>query len=162
VLIEGRVPTWTRLLRDRFGRTIPEVIDRIRWLRPLPRPSFLALLATADVVLDPIRFGGGNSSYEALAVGTPVVTLPGELLRNRITRALYAKTGYLDLVVNSESEYVEKAVRLATDREYREAAAERIAQTSGCLFEDDGEVRDLEAFLSAAVGPLDTRLRPVT
>jgi uncharacterized protein (TIGR03032 family) len=152
VLIEGRVGTWTRLLRERLARTMPDVIDRIRWLRPLPRQTFLILLAVADVVLDPVHFGGGNTSYEALGVGTPVVTLPGELLRNRITRALYAKTGYLDLVVSSESEYVEKAVQVASDREYREAVAERMSQTHGVLFEDAAEIRDLEAALVAAGG----------
>ena len=159
VLIEGRVAAWTRLLRERFARGMPDVIDRIRWLRPLPRQTFLALLSAAHVVLDPVMFGGGNTSYEAIAVGTPVVTLPGKLLRNRITRALYAKTGYLDLVVSSEGEYVDRAVQLATDREYREAVAERIWQTNRVLFEDDAEVRDLEAFLGSVgrgrTGPLD-------
>jgi predicted O-linked N-acetylglucosamine transferase (SPINDLY family) len=147
VLIEGRVAAWTRLLQERFARTMPDVIDRIRWLRPLPRPAFLELLAAADVVLDPVRFGGGNTSYEALAMGTPVVTLPGELLRNRITRALYAKAGYTEPVVDSEDEYVDQAVRLGTDSDYRRAVVERIREDCQVLYEDDAEVRDLEVFL---------------
>ncbi len=112
LLIQGRVPHWTELLQDRFQRTMPDVADRIRWCPALPREAFLQLLACADVALDPTVFGGGNTSYETLAVGTPVVTLPGELMRSRITRALCAKAGLEDLVAVSPEDYVERAVRL--------------------------------------------------
>jgi protein O-GlcNAc transferase len=152
VLIEGRVATWTELLRERFSRTMPDVQDRISWLRPLPREEFLNLLAVSDVALDPIGFGGGNTTYEALAVGTPVVTLPGELLRTRIARALYAKAGYTELVTESADEYIEKAVRLATDPEYASGVRGRIAEDCATLFEDDSEIRDLEEFLDEALG----------
>jgi protein O-GlcNAc transferase len=151
VLIEGRMPTWTRLLRERLARTMPDVVDRIRWLAPLPRERFLALLAATDVLLDPITFGGGNTSYEALGVGTPVVTLPGELMRTRITRALYAKAGYMELVADSADEYVETAVRLGTDAVARDGARARIRESCGVLFEDPAEIRDLDAFVAEAV-----------
>lgn len=151
VLIEGRVATWTELLRQRFARTMPDVTDRIRWLPALPREAFLALLAASDVVLDPIAFGGGNTSYEALAMGTPVVTLPGELLRTRITQALYAKAGYGELVVESEQGYVEQAIRLATDPAHRAAAAEAIEERCAVLYGDEAEVRDLETFFNDAL-----------
>jgi predicted O-linked N-acetylglucosamine transferase (SPINDLY family) len=151
VLIEGRSTTWTEQLRARFSRTMPDVTERITWLPAIPRETFLQLLATAEVLLDPIKFGGGNTSYEALAVGTPIVTLPGELLRTRITSALYAKAGYMELVVSSADEYVEKAVRLGTDTIYRRAVSGRIRETCGVLYEDEAEVRDLEQFFSDAL-----------
>jgi predicted O-linked N-acetylglucosamine transferase (SPINDLY family) len=131
---------------------MPDVVDRIKWLPALPREAFLQLLAAADVVLDPIAFGGGNTSYEALAMGTPVVTLPGELLRTRITQALYAKAGYGELVTSSADEYVTKAVRLATDPDYHAVAARSIDDACAVLYEDESEVRDLEAFLGDALG----------
>lgn len=148
VLIEGRVANWTARLRERFERAMPDVVDRIRWLPALAREEFLALLGVSDAVLDPVRFGGGNSSYEALAMGAPVVTLPGELLRTRITRALYAKAGYDELVCASLEEYVEKAVRLGTDAEYRRNVVEAISGSCSVLYEDDAEIRDLETFLA--------------
>jgi predicted O-linked N-acetylglucosamine transferase (SPINDLY family) len=158
VLIEGRSATWTRLLRERFARTMPDVTDRIRWLRPLPREKFLLLMAAADVALDPLTYGGGNTSYEALAMGTPVVTLPGALLRNRITRALYEKASYLEPVASSETEYVEKAVMLGTDPDYRAHVGTCIDEACEALFEDEAEIRDLEAFLAdAAAAPAAPR-----
>lgn len=150
LLIEGRSPTWTQLVRERFAERLPDVVDRIHWLPGRPRREFLRLLATVDVLLDPFPFGGGNTTYEALAMGTPVVTLPTELLRGRITRALYAKAGYEELVAGSPEAYIELAVRLGTDPAFREQARSAIAESCGILFEDDAEVGDLERFLLEA------------
>jgi uncharacterized protein (TIGR03032 family) len=152
LLIEGRASEWTAKLRERFARTMPDVTDRIRWLKPLPREDFLRLLGVVDVVLDPTHFGGGNSSYEALAMGTPVVTLPGDLLRNRITRALYAKADYMDLVADDEEAYIELAVGLCRDRERNVAARARIADARDALFDDPDELVDFEDVLAQACG----------
>ena len=140
LLIEGRVPDWTAQLRARWERVMPDVFDRIHWLPAVPREQFLELLAASDVMLDPFPFGGGNTSYEALAMGTPVVTLPGDLLRGRITRALYAKAGVTGLVADSVEAYVATALRVAANRE-------RIGDEVDVLFADADEVRDLEDFL---------------
>ncbi len=50
--------------------------SRVRFLPTLPHDDFLRLLRAAAVVLDPFPFGGGVTTLEAFAVGTPVVTLP--------------------------------------------------------------------------------------
>lgn len=151
LLIEGRAAEWTALLRERFARTMPDVTDRIRWLKPLPREDFLRLLGVVDVVLDPTHFGGGNSTYEALAMGTPVVTLPGDLLRNRISRALYAKAGYMDLVADDEEAYIELAVRLGRDADWRASVRAEIADARDALFDDPDELVDFEDALAAAL-----------
>jgi predicted O-linked N-acetylglucosamine transferase (SPINDLY family) len=143
VLIEGRTANWTRLLRDRFARVMPDVAERVRWLPVLANQDFLQLLKVADAVLDPPHFGGGNSSYEALAVGAPVVTLPGEYLRSRITRALYAKMEITDLIADSHEQYVALALRLATDADFRTGIAHGISNHSQRLFEDVCEIGDL-------------------
>jgi protein O-GlcNAc transferase len=62
ILIEGRSANWTRLLKERFARVMPDVAARIRWIPALSNQDFLQLLALADVVLDPMHFGGGNTS----------------------------------------------------------------------------------------------------
>jgi uncharacterized protein (TIGR03032 family) len=151
VLLEGSNPRWAEQLRSRFARTLGDVGGRIVWLPALARDRYLQLLGAADVVLDPTHFGGGNSSYEALAMGSPVVTLPNELMRTRITRALYAKAGYEDLVVDSAQAYVELAVSLGTDADHRRQVRRRIVEVADVLFEDAGEIRHLEDFFAAAV-----------
>jgi protein O-GlcNAc transferase len=144
VFIEGRQPQWTRLLKERFERTMPDVAARVRFLQPQPNAAFLELNALADVLLDSIHFGGGNTSYEGLAVGTPIVTLPGPFLRSRITLALYRKMQLDDCIADTAEQYVEQAVRLGTDADYRRATSARIQASSPILYEDPAEVREFE------------------
>lgn len=155
VLLQGRHDAWTKLVRERFARTMPDVADRVRFLPPWPRGDFMHLNRLADVSLDTLHFGGGNTTYEALAVGTPVVTLPGPFLRSRIALALYRKMNLLDCVADSAEQYVELAVRLGTNVEARRAMSERIEKASDALFEDPAELREFERFLTwaAAGGP---------
>lgn len=155
VLIRGKHSHWEEKLRQRFSMTLADVLDRIRWLDPMPRAEFLNLLAVCDVLLDPIHFGGGNTSYEALALGVPLVTLPSPLMRGRITSALYRKMGMQDCVANSGQEYVDLAVALGTNPSLREAVRAKILATNSLLFEDLSAVRELEAFFERAVEALD-------
>jgi uncharacterized protein (TIGR03032 family) len=150
VLIAGRQPQWTQLLRQRFEHSLGDVAGRVHFLPAQPNAEFLHLCAAADVLLDTIHFGGGNTSYEGLAVGTPIVTLPGAYLRGRITQALYRKMGVMDCVVGTGDEYVERAVRLGTDPDYRAEIRQKIQDASDVLFEDPAEVHEVERFLAWA------------
>jgi predicted O-linked N-acetylglucosamine transferase (SPINDLY family) len=152
VLLEGRIANWTARLKRRFSRTLGEASARVRFLPAQPNADFLHLLSLADVVLDPFLFGGGNTSYEAFAVGAPVVTWPSPYLRGRLTLAMYRKLGWLDCVADSAEQYVDLAVRLATDRPHREMIREKLQATSHVLFEDLEEVRALERFFHQAMG----------
>jgi predicted O-linked N-acetylglucosamine transferase (SPINDLY family) len=104
-----------------------------------------------DVLLDPLHFGGGNTSYEALAVGAPIVTLPSAYLRGRITAALYRQMAMGDCVVGDAAEYVERAVRLGTEADYRAHVRAQILGANGVLFENGTGVRALERFLRSVV-----------
>jgi len=151
VLIGGLRPHWNELLLRRFRRTMPDAIERIRFVPPQQHPEYLCLNALCHVILDPIHFGGGNTSYEALAVGVPVVTLPSAFLRGRITLALYRQMNLLDCVVASPEEYVDLAVRLGTDREFRAQMSIKIMAANSVLYENHAGVRQLEDFLVSAV-----------
>lgn len=154
ILLEGRQPQWTQLLRERFERVMPDLASRVRFVPGLPYPEFLQLNAVADVLLDPIHFGGGNTSYEGLAVGTPIVTMPGPYMRSRITRALYQKMNFMDCVADNFEQYVDLAVRLGTDREYRGTTSDKIIAACPVLFEDPAETLEFERFLTWAAGEL--------
>ena len=52
------------------------------------------------------------TTYEALAAGTPIVTLPGGFLRGRQTYACYRRMGVMDCVAKDSEDYVRLAVRL--------------------------------------------------
>lgn len=152
VLIEGRVAEWTQRLHDRWSQSMPDVIDRVIFLPAQPHQEYLRLLKMSDVVLDPLHFGGGNSSYEAIAVGTPIVTLPSQFLRGRITAALYARMGLTDCVVGTTADYVTLAVRIANDGNFRRRLVEQIQSRSSILFENIEEVRCFEQSLLQCAG----------
>jgi len=151
VLIEGQQPTWAGLLRERLARTMGKASERVQFVARQPQGEFQRLLELADVILDPLHFGGGNTSYEAFSVGTPIVTLPGGFLRSRITYALYQWMGIDDCIAVSAADYVAKAVRLGTDPPWREQVRARILAESHKLYENPAGVRELEAFLLQVV-----------
>lgn len=147
VLLEGRVPNWTRRLQARFEQTLGPAARRVHFLPAQPRDDFLALLETADVILDPIHFGGGHTSYEALAVGVPIVTLPGQFLRSRITQALYRHMNVTSPIVHTPEEYIQLALDLGTNPAIRTQLSQQILNANGILFENQDEVTALETWL---------------
>ncbi len=151
ILLQGLHSQWAELLKQRFAKTMPDVFGRVRFLPMLNYSDFLSLNAAADVLLDTLHFGGGNTSYEALALGTPIVTAPTSLMRSRITLALYKQIGIMDCVVSSPAEYVERAVQLGTDADYRAAIRAKILAANGVLYENKTGVLELELFLQKAV-----------
>jgi predicted O-linked N-acetylglucosamine transferase (SPINDLY family) len=68
VLLHGRRPRSVEALQHRWATTMPDVVDRIRWLPEREYDAFLQLAAIADVLLDPFPFGGGNTSLEELSL----------------------------------------------------------------------------------------------
>jgi predicted O-linked N-acetylglucosamine transferase (SPINDLY family) len=163
VLLHGKHSSWDQLLVERFSRTMPDVAQRVRFLPRQSRDGFLGLMAVSDVLLDPIHFGGGNSSYEGLAFGVPIVTLPSPYLRGRITWALYRRMGLYDCVAKSAEHYVEIAIRLGTDAAWRNEVSARILAANSVLYQNVEGVRELEAFfLRAAAGPMDRIAKRLT
>jgi predicted O-linked N-acetylglucosamine transferase (SPINDLY family) len=151
IAIQGKHRYWEELLRRRWSRTLSDVVERIRFVPPQKRDDFFNLMMVSDVLLDTFPFSGGNTSYEGLALGVPIVTLAAPYMRGRITYALYRKMGVMDCVAHNVAEYVDLAVRLGSDMTYRESVRERINATSDRLFEDIEAVRELEAFFAEAV-----------
>lgn len=142
VLLEGRVAEWTHRLTKRMRRAIPDFDHRTLCLSALPREDFLDLLAAADVVLDPFHFGGGNSTLEAVAVGAPTVTYPGDYLRSRISQAIYRQIGMEDLIAKSPAAYAQLAVSIATNLTLRQSISQKLIDHSDSLFENAGAMQD--------------------
>lgn len=150
LLIESRQPNWNRLLLARLARSLGPHASRVRMLPLQPHPRYLALMALCDAVLDPIHFNGMNNSLDAFAAGVPVVTWPRELQRGRHTTGMYRRMGWLDCVAQDAEQYVQLAVRLANDADFRASARGAVAERAGVLYEDDHVVREFERFFREA------------
>jgi protein O-GlcNAc transferase len=125
-LLHGSRPGWGELLMARFARTIPAVVDRISFAPRMDRDGFLGLLASADVVLDTPHFCGGMTTYETLAVSTPVVTLPGDFMRGRLSLGLYRQMGIKDWIADDAAHYADLVEGLVKDNARNRQAREAI------------------------------------
>ena len=85
------------------------------------RRAHLAYVAGFDVALDPFPFNGATTTYEALWMGVPVVTLRGERFVGRFGAAMLHQVGLDDLVAGDDQAYVQAAVALAGDAQRRAA-----------------------------------------
>lgn len=149
VVFHGRSRHWGEQLMQRFRRHFPDAVDRVRFLDRLPKQAYFSLLRRAHAVLDTLHFGGGNTSYQALGLGVPLVTWCGQFARGRFTYALYKQMGMTDLVADSTEAYVELAFRLANDAPFRAAIVERIERLSPAIFDNVAAVRELEGFFES-------------
>ncbi|MCC6469557.1 MAG: tetratricopeptide repeat protein [Alphaproteobacteria bacterium] len=152
-LLSGSQPQWTERLTARLARALPpEALRRVRFVPRTAPDDFLALLASADVILDTTVFCGGNTTLEALAMGTPVVTLPSPYLRGRLTLAMYRRMGFTDLVAKDDADYARIALSLGCDADRRAAARAAIRERAPVLFADRGAIRAQEELLLELVG----------
>ena len=145
-VVNHQTELWERL-KQRFARTIPDVVERIRYLPFMPLTDLAELLRLSDVMLDTVVFNGGTTSLESLAVGTPIVTLPGEYLRQRGTYALYNRIGLFDCVANNEAEYVRIATEIAQRSDHREHLRQAILSRNTLLFGQTSWIRKFSDFL---------------
>ena len=75
----------------------------------------LALYADVDIALDATPFTGSTTTWEALTMGVPVVTLLGENLVGRLSASLLEPIGLHELVARDPDDYVRIACDLARD-----------------------------------------------
>lgn len=164
VFMEGDLPAWTRTFRARIAASFhASGLDPDRHLRFLPQcdlDHFHAMMRCCDVMLDTIGWSGGQTSYDALACGLPIVTLPGTFMRGRQTYGMLRQIGVEDTIANTVEEYVHIAVRLGRDHGWRENVGQRIAAGKHRLFDDHRPIEALESFYRWAAGgaqPEDAR-----
>ncbi len=151
VLIAGQFREFAERLRQRFARTLPEGEQRIVFLPFMAFDCFMQLLCLADVILDSVHFNGMNSSLQAFAAGTPVVTLPGRFQRGRHTQAMYRKMEILDCIATDSRHYIDIAVRIGTDRLFAASLRRRILSRHHVLFEDPRVIGEFERFFTEAL-----------
>ena len=75
--------------------------------------QFLAQYAAVDVVLDTVPYSGGLTTCEALLMGVPVLTIPGDRFCGRHAATHLVHGGYPEGVASSLDDFISKAVSFA-------------------------------------------------
>jgi predicted O-linked N-acetylglucosamine transferase (SPINDLY family) len=107
----------------------------------------------ADVYLDTIGFSGFNSAMRAVECGLPIVTQEGRFLRGRLASGILKRINLSELVSASKEEYISMAVKLSTDKRYRQSIKERMEQSRHLLFNDLEPIHALEDFITVVCRP---------
>jgi predicted O-linked N-acetylglucosamine transferase (SPINDLY family) len=88
---------------------------RLEFLGHSPHAELLAEYNRIDLALDPFPYSGGLTTCEALWMGVPVVTCPGETFASRHSLSHLCGVGLTETIAQDLDEYVERAVRWASD-----------------------------------------------
>jgi predicted O-linked N-acetylglucosamine transferase (SPINDLY family) len=101
-------------IRSRIERAFGDVAGRVEFdTAQTVRGAHLALYGDVDLALDPFPFTGSTTTFEALWMGVPVVTLLGETMVGRWSASMLRVLGLDELIARTPEEYVRKAVALA-------------------------------------------------
>jgi protein O-GlcNAc transferase len=127
----------------------PERIDLLGHVRSTR--DHLDLYQDVDIGLDTYPYSGITTTCEALWMGVPVIALPGRNQVSRLCASILEAAGLPELVATGDPDYVERALRLASDvlRLRRERPALRQRLRASPLFDEQGFARQLEAALRA-------------
>ncbi len=82
---------------------------------PTSHADYLATYGQVDIALDPFPFTGSTITCEALWMGVPVITCPGETFASRHGLSHLSNVGLTETIARDLDEYVELAVSLAGD-----------------------------------------------
>ena len=89
--------------------------NRVEFLGCSPHAELLAQYGRIDLALDPFPYSGGLTTCEALWMGVPVVTCPGETFASRHSLSHLSNVGLTETIARNLDEYVELAVATAAD-----------------------------------------------
>jgi predicted O-linked N-acetylglucosamine transferase (SPINDLY family) len=89
---------------------------------------------------------------EAIACGLPVVTLPGRFMRGRHSYAILTQLGITETIATGKDDYVDIAVRLGSDPNWRKQLGKSMSDGLSSLCSDKSSIVALEQFLRDAVG----------
>ncbi len=80
-----------------------------------PHTELLDTYNRVDIALDPWPYSGGLTTCEALWMGVPVITRPGDTFAGRHSATHLHNAGCSEWIANNFKEYISKAVELAND-----------------------------------------------
>lgn len=133
-------------LREQFERQ-GVTSDRLELVRRTGLREHLALHQRVDIGLDTFPWNGHTTTCNSLWMGVPIITLSGITHAGRLATSVLNQIGLEELVANTQEEYIDKTIRLATDLprlgELRRNMRQRILGSPLC--DGAGFARDLEA-----------------
>lgn len=106
--------------------------DRIAIEFTKSAPEFLKAAQEVDIALDPFPYSGGVTVFHLASLGVPSLTLEGRTEFSRTGSSIMRHAGLHDLVAQSESEFIEKGLKIVGNlprlEEIRKTLPEKIGK----------------------------------
>jgi predicted O-linked N-acetylglucosamine transferase (SPINDLY family) len=148
-------PVITNSFRKRIDKSFAKFDlnyeDYCVFLRQVKFDDFLRLNQLADIFLDSFGWSGGITTKDAIACSLPIVTCPGQMMRARQSYGMLRMIGVTETIAKTEAEYIEIAVRLGLDHEWRQRVREKMTANKHRLFNDQECIQGLESFFQEAI-----------
>ena len=81
------------------------------------KKDHLNLYKKIDIALDTFPYNGVTTSFEAIWMGVPVLTMAGYNFNSRCGESINKNLNMEQLIAKDEDDYVSKAVNLSNDKE---------------------------------------------
>lgn len=132
---------WNNLINEFGSNGIGP--ERLHFVNNTKMPlSHLSFYDEIDVTLDTFPLTGGTTTCDALWMGVPVISKVGPALHQRLSYGLMKTVGLEELCVETDEDYIEKAVALAGELEslqlLRRELRPTILNSALCREEDYG------------------------
>ena len=142
---------FTKRLEYSFANYGLDFHKHCRILPLLNAEDYGNLFCLSDVFLDTFSWSGGSTTLHALRNSLPIVTCPGELVRGRYTYGILQRMGLTETIAQNEAEYIEIAVRLGLDNQWRQQVSDRILPLYENLGDAEDAIKSLEQFYQKLV-----------
>jgi len=123
---KGQTLAFAKRLEQAMRRRGVPPRQQFKFLPRMGRAPFLDVMKVSDVMIDTLRWSGGNTTLDALSSGLPIVTLEGRYMRGRQTAAMLRILGVEELIAADADQYLALAQKVASETAYRSALALRI------------------------------------
>ncbi len=116
--------------------------------------DYMVLNQLVDVFLDNPPWSGNNTGLAAIDAHLPIVCYPTQFMRGRHSYAILKMLGVTETIAKTEQEYIDIAVKLGTDKAWRETISDKIAHRHENIYQDIECVHGLESFYEQTVRKL--------
>lgn len=112
------------LVTDKLDKNIQmyasynKIKNRIFFLKKVSHEKHLKRISTMDLGLDSYRLNGHTTSSDLICSGVPLITYTSETYQNRVSKSILKSLDLEDLVCYSYNDYINLAVKIATDKQY--------------------------------------------
>lgn len=138
-------------LQRAFGLRSMDYAHFVKMEKRLNDTDFLHLNSVCDVALDSLEWSGGNTTFEALSVGLPIVACKGPMMRGSHAYGILASAGLTDTLALNVNDYIGLAIKLGQDKKWRLQLKDKILKAHNQIFSLRENVEAVDKFFSSLV-----------